>query len=69
MQPVLQEKILTAVEAGLPELTRREAQVPTIAGKAMVVIGMRRSGKTSFLHQRRSELIAAIAGTLGLFQL
>ena len=58
IQPVVQEKILTAVEAGLPELTRREARVPAIAGKAMVVIGMRRAGKTSFLHQRRSDLIA-----------
>lgn len=58
MQPVLKEKILTAVETVLPELTPREVRVPAIPGKAMVVIGMRRSGKTSFLHQRRSELIA-----------
>lgn len=58
IQPVLQEKILAAVEAAPPELTRREARVPPIAGKAMVVIGMRRSGKTSFMQQRRSELIS-----------
>jgi len=57
--PILQEKILSALEAPLPVLTRRDAQVPSIAGKAMAVIGMRRAGKTSFLHQVRADLIAA----------
>ena len=33
--------------------------MPEISGKAMVVIGMRRAGKTSFLHQQRSARIAA----------
>lgn len=59
IQPILQEKILASLEAPLPELTRRDARVPAMPGKAMVVIGMRRSGKTSFLHQQRSDLIAA----------
>lgn len=57
--PIVQEKILGALEAPLPVLTRRDAWVPTIAGKAMAVIGMRRAGKTSFLHQVRADLIAA----------
>lgn len=55
---IIQEKILASLEAPLPELTLRDARVPTIAGKAMVVIGMRRAGKTSFLHQQRAGLIA-----------
>ena len=42
----------------MPALTRRDARVPEIAGKAFVVIGMRRSGKTTFLHQQRKELMA-----------
>jgi predicted AAA+ superfamily ATPase len=54
---VIQNKILRAVEAKLPELTRRDIRVPEIKGKAVAVIGMRRSGKTSFLHQIRSDLI------------
>ena len=58
IQPIIQEKILASLEAPLPELTRRDARVPVIAGKSMVVIGMRRAGKTSFLHQQRAELIA-----------
>lgn len=56
---ILQEKILASLEAPLPALTRRGAIVPPIAGKAMAVIGMRRAGKTSFLHQVRADLIAA----------
>lgn len=50
---------MAALEAPLPVLTRREAQVPGLSGKAMVVIGMRRAGKTSFLHQERADRIAA----------
>ena len=37
-------------------LTRREIVVPEIAGKAVAVIGMRRAGKTTFLHQCRADL-------------
>ncbi|MDA0813501.1 MAG: ATP-binding protein, partial [Verrucomicrobia bacterium] len=55
---IIQEKILAALEVPLPALTRRDARVPEIAGKAFAVIGMRRSGKTTFLHQQREELIA-----------
>lgn len=46
------------LETALPELTRRDARVPEISGKAMAVIGMRRAGKTSFLHQQRADRIA-----------
>jgi len=56
---IIQEKVLASLEAGLPVLTPREARVPSLAGKAMVVIGMRRAGKTSFLHQQRAVLTAA----------
>ncbi len=59
IQSVVRDKILTALDAPLPKLTRRDARLPVIDGKAMVVIGMRRAGKTSFLHQQRSDLIAS----------
>lgn len=55
----MQEKILTGLEAPLPALTGREVRVPELAGKAVAVIGMRRAGKTSFLHQLRADRIAA----------
>lgn len=56
---IIQEKILASQETPLLALTRRDARAPKISGKALVVIGMRRAGKTSFLHQQRAELIAA----------
>ena len=58
MESVIKDKILMAVETPPPELTRRDLEVPELAGKAFVVIGMRRAGKTTFLHQHRSDLIA-----------
>jgi hypothetical protein len=39
---LIQEKILASLEAKIPVLTPREAHVPGLRGKAMVVIGMRR---------------------------
>jgi hypothetical protein len=59
LEQIIRDKILAAIEAPLPSLTRREAALPVIKGKAMAVIGMRRSGKTSFLHQCRADRIAA----------
>jgi predicted AAA+ superfamily ATPase len=56
---LIQEKILASLEAKVPVLTPREVHVPGLKGKAMVVIGMRRSGKTSFLHQQRAVLMEA----------
>ena len=38
-------------------LTRRDVRLPAIAGKAFAVIGVRRSGKTSFLAEHRSRRI------------
>ena len=58
-EQVVREKIAAAVETPLPNLTRRDATLPAITGKAFAVIGMRRAGKTSFLHQCRSDLLAA----------
>jgi predicted AAA+ superfamily ATPase len=56
---VLAEKLLTAVERSPTPLTPRDVQRPGLPGKALAVIGMRRAGKTTYLHQVRQELIAA----------
>jgi len=58
LDQILKEKILSAVESPLPELTRRAVELPAISNKALAVIGMRRAGKTSFLHQCRGDLMA-----------
>lgn len=59
IQEVLRLKLSDALTAGIPELTRREIRLPEVPGKALAVIGMRRSGKTSFLSQCLSDLLAA----------
>ena len=40
----IRENIAAAVETPLPELTRRDVDLPPIKGKALAVIGMRRAG-------------------------
>ena len=52
LHPVLAEKLSQALRP-LPALglTRRDATLPAMPGKVHAVIGMRRSGKTTFLRQ------------------
>jgi uncharacterized protein len=59
MREVIREKIADAVSTHLPELTRREVRLPGVPGKVHAVIGMRRAGKTCFLHQCQRDLLAA----------
>ena len=42
----IREKLADAADLRFPQLTRREANGSTVAGKARAVIGMRRAGKT-----------------------
>ncbi len=59
LKQIIQEKILSSIEAPLPVLTERDVELPSIQGKAITIIGMRRAGKTSFLHQCRANSIQA----------
>ena len=59
IKSVLQEKLANALVLDPPVLTRREIRLPKIPGKAVAVVGMRRSGKTSFLWQCLSDLLKA----------
>ncbi|HEY0464544.1 MAG TPA: ATP-binding protein, partial [Polyangiaceae bacterium] len=56
LHPVLEEKLNStlAAEATAP-LTRRETTLPKLPNKVHAVTGMRRSGKTTFLHQLVAE--------------
>ena len=55
----LQNKLNDSLVAAIPPLTRREIRLPAVPGKALAVIGMRRSGKTCFLSQCMADLLAA----------
>ena len=47
----LQGVIADSLATPVPQLTRRDTRIPGVPGKAVAVIGMRRSGKTTFLWQ------------------
>lgn len=51
LHPVLLEKLNAALQPARAAFTPRDAALPAVAGKAHAVIGMRRAGKTTFLHQ------------------
>jgi predicted AAA+ superfamily ATPase len=51
IRDIVRQKLVDALTFELPSLTRREAKVPAIPGKAHSIIGMRRAGKTWFLYQ------------------
>ncbi|MBI3491765.1 MAG: ATP-binding protein [Acidobacteria bacterium] len=55
-QAVLAEKLAESLTGPLPSGTPRRVHGPVaLKGKATAVIGMRRAGKTTFLHQIRRE--------------
>lgn len=56
---LLNQKLVDALERPLPQLTARDVWWPQLAGKAVAVLGMRRSGKTCLLWQKVQERLAA----------
>ena len=56
LQRVFGEQLADSAQKPLPDLTRRRVfGKATFPGKATAVVGMRRAGKTTFLHQLRRE--------------
>ena len=51
---ILRHKLDESLAAPPRRLTRRDVRLPAVPGKAFAVIGVRRSGKTSFLAQCRA---------------
>ena len=59
LRVTLSQKIADGLSAPLRDLTARTIHLPKVPGKALAVIGMRRSGKTSFLWQCLRERVGA----------
>ena len=59
MKEIIQYKLAQAMAESPPELTLRDARLPQVPNKAHAIIGMRRSGKTTFLQQCRNDRLAA----------
>lgn len=55
---ILRLKLAEALETRSRSLTPRDIRVPDVPDKALAIIGVRRSGKTSFMAQRRTSAIA-----------
>ncbi|RJP34024.1 MAG: ATP-binding protein [Actinobacteria bacterium] len=52
MRDLIRQKIIDNLSAQVPDFTKRDVYLPRVSGKkAYAVIGMRRSGKTTFLWQ------------------
>jgi len=56
---MLRLKLAEALRAPLPEWTARDIRLPAVRDKALAVIGVRRGGKTSYLHHHMKERLAA----------
>ena len=59
MREMLRQMLSDSLAAPVPPHTRRDVRLPAVPGKAVAVIGMRRSGKTTFLWQCLAERLAA----------
>jgi len=57
LRSVIRGKIADGLAMEIPDFTRREIYVPDIRNKVFAVIGMRRSGKTTFLWQCLADRI------------
>jgi len=62
LKEALTEKLAESLAGPLPEATPRRVHGATgLPGKATAIVGMRRAGKTTFLHQMRRERLARSA--------
>ena len=71
MIDLIRQKIVDSLASPVPAFTRRDVRLPAIRGKAVTVIGMRRTGKSTFLWQVLSDRLSQagkpspVAGSLG----
>lgn len=59
MRDLLRQLIADSLATPPPAFTRRDAYLPAVPGKAIAVVGMRRSGKTTFVWQCLADRLAA----------
>ena len=59
LKNTLRELFSDFYEDPLPEMIRRQIEIPEVPRCATVIMGMRRTGKTFLLYQRMNELLAS----------
>jgi predicted AAA+ superfamily ATPase len=62
MKEVIEELVAEFERFRLPQVTPRQLRLPRLPRKIDVIVGMRRSGKTSFLYQDIQALEASGRG-------
>ncbi|MHB8837519.1 MAG: ATP-binding protein [Gemmatimonadaceae bacterium] len=69
LHPVLADALRAALAPATkaPPRTTRDAHLPPVPGKVHAVVGMRRAGKTTFLHQLRDARRAALPPERALY--
>jgi len=58
MRDLIRQKIVDSLASPVPTFTRRDVRLPAIRGKAVAVVGMRRTGKSTFLWQVVSDRLS-----------
>ena len=66
MREVIRQKIVDSLASPVPAFTRRDVRLPDVPRKAVAVIGMRRTGKTTFLWQVLADHLTQGTGREGL---
>jgi predicted AAA+ superfamily ATPase len=66
MRSLIRQKIVDSLATPIPSFTRRDVRLPGVPGKAVAVIGMRRTGKSTFMWQVLSDRLAAGTAREGL---
>ena len=59
LKNTLRELFSDFYETPIPELTRRQIDIPEAPRFATVILGMRRTGKTFLLYQRMNDLLSS----------
>lgn len=66
MRNLISQKLVDSLAMPVPAFTRRDVRLPNVRGKAVAVIGMRRTGKTTFLWQVLADRLAQGTAREGL---
>lgn len=66
LRQIVRQKVIDGLAATVPAFTRRDVWMPSVPGKAIAVIGMRRAGKTTLLWQVLSDRLDKGAAREGL---
>ena len=59
LKNTLRELFSDFYETPIPEMTRRQIDIPEAPRFATVILGMRRTGKTFLLYQRMNDLLSS----------